>query len=278
MNAANILAENARYIQTEHLRASQLCDGLLKETADACLASGTDPVQMYKSVMGEDVCTPAFAKYCEYICANDHKATIGNFLPEGVEIGSMPDVASISYQQNQHSDRAYCRFADGMKGAQPVVHPTTAAVCEEVHYGRCSHCILPIYSSQDGIFTAFTKLMNKYDLVINAACDVTMPDGDSVMRFALLRRELALPDSDVCYVQFNAVLPETISLASLLTACEAIGAHTAEMITSPLAYTMDHISYTIRLKIARSTLSALLMLLHTVLDNYSLEGIFSITQ
>ena len=276
MNVADILTENARYIQTEHLRASLLCDGLLKEAADACLASGTDPVQMYKSVMGESVCTPAFAKYCKYICAQDHKLSIRDFLPEGVEIGSAPDVASISYQQNQHSDRAYYRFADCMKSAQPVVRPTTVAVCEEVYCGRCSHCILPIYSSQDGIFIAFTKLMNKYDLVINAACDVTMPDGDSVMRFALLRRELVLPDSDTCYVQFNAVFPQHVSLARLLTACEAIGAHTAEMITSPLAYTMDHISYTIRLKIARSTLSALLMLLHTVLDNYSLDGIFSI--
>lgn len=276
MNVADILTENARYIQTENARASLLCDGLLKEAADACLASGTDPVQMYKSVMGESVCTPAFAKYCKYICAQDHKLSIRDFLPEGVEIGSAPDVASISYQQNQHSDRAYCHFADCMKSAQPVVRPTTVAVCEEVYYGRCSHCILPIYSSQDGIFIAFTKLMNKYDLVINAACDVTMPDGDSVMRFALLRRELVLPDSDTCYVQFNAVLPQHVSLARLLTACETIGAYTTEMITSPLAYTMDHISYTIRLRIARNTLPALLMLLHTVLDNYSLDGIFSI--
>jgi hypothetical protein len=119
-------------------------------------------------------------------------------------------------------------------------------------------------------------LIAKYDLVINAACDVSAPDGDSVMRFALLRHELAMPSTDPCYVQFNAVLPPSVSLAKLLTACESVGASVAEMITQPLAYTAANISYTIRLRTSSECLGTLLMLLRCILGDYSLEGIFNI--
>lgn len=281
MNTQDILRENARTVQETIEHSRLLRDGVISEAARAFLRDPalTDPILTYKSIMGDILCTPEFAKFCVCVCENDKKMSIIDYLPESVSIGEGPQSARVAYQQNNHSDRAFSLFCKSMvHKAQAVHRPTTISVCEEVHYGHCTHCILPIYSSKDGIFTTFAKLVDKYDLVINAACDVTMPDGDSVMRFALLRHELSLPVSDWCYVQLNAVFPQSASLTKLLFACESIGASVAEMLTLPLAYTMDNVSYTIRFFLPRRILTALLMFLHSVLDNYSLEGIFSIIQ
>ena len=281
MKTEDVLKENARAVQTANRRNSLLYDGMINEVARAFLkdASLSDPTQTYKTILGDSLCTPEFAKYCVCVCDEDHGMSAIDFLPESVVVASDLQTAHIAYQQNYHSDRAYSLFFRTVQyEVQAIYRPTTVSVCEEVYYGRCTHCILPIYSSTDGIFPTIAKLMDKYDLIINAACDVVMPDGDSVMRFALLSHELSLPSSNTCYVQFNAVLPQSISLATFLLSCETVGASVAEMITLPLAYTMDKVSYTIRLHISHKNLTALLMFLHSVLDNYSLEGIFQIIQ
>lgn len=281
MKTEDVLKENARAVQVANNRNSLLCDGTISEIARTFLRDATliDPTHIYESVMGEILCTPEFAKYCVFVCDETRKMSAADFLPESVVVASDPQTARIAYQQNYHSDRAYSLFFRTVQyEVQAIYRPTTVSVCEEVYYGRCTHCILPIYSSTDGIFPTIAKLMDKYDLIINAACDVVMPDGDSVMRFALLSHELSLPSSNTCYVQFNAVLPQSISLATFLLSCETVGASVAEMITLPLAYTMDKVSYTIRLHISHKNLTALLMFLHSVLDNYSLEGIFQIIQ
>lgn len=121
-------------------------------------------------------------------------------------------------------------------------------------------------------------MISKYDLMIHTVCDVSMPDNDSVMRFALLSHSLALPTTDPCYVQFSTVFPSSIGVGRLLNACEILEARVTEMITYPLAYTIDDISHTIRLRVPLDNLRALLMFLHSVLDTCSFEGIFTIIQ
>ena len=278
MNVTDILAENAHAVQSAKQRNRILQDGILSETARLLPSDATlsDIVQRYISVMGDDICTPAFARYCDFVWENGGTLTFDDLLPESVRVVPEFSEAKVAYQKNPYSDRAFSILTGHLFDAGAVCLPTTVSVCEEIYYGRCTHCILPIYSTSDGILTAFTKLIAKYDLVINAACDVSAPDGDSVMRFALLRHELAMPAADPCYVQFNAVLPPSVSLAKLLTACESVGASVAEMITQPLAYTAANISYTIRLRTSSECLGTLLMLLRCILGDYSLEGIFNI--
>ncbi|MBQ5887483.1 MAG: hypothetical protein IIW82_07550 [Clostridia bacterium] len=280
MKVTDILALNVRETESAKEKSRRLIDGILHETARTIPKDSTlsDAIQTYTAVMEKDICTPEFIRFCEYLYGDNRHVSYEDFLPEPARIGADPPISRIAYQKNPYSDRAFTRLTDTMPGADAVCLPTTASVCEEIYYGRCTHCILPIYSSADGILTAFTKLIDKYDLVINAACDVSLPDGDSIMRFALLRHELSLPNADHCYVQINAVLPPSASLAMLLGACESIGASVSEMITNPLAYTTSNVSYTIRLRVPLKRLTVLLVFLRSVLDNYTLEGIFTIIQ
>ena len=276
----DILRENADVLRENIRRNTQLCNGLIREITRLFLSQNahTDPATWYKSAMSDNLCTPEFAQYCLDVCQEAHPFSPEDFLPESVRIGDPPALCRVSYQKNNYSDRAFSRFFGELDDAEAVFLPTTASVCEDVYYGRCTHCILPIYSSQDGILTTFTKMIEKYDLTIHAVCNVTISDNDSFMRFALLRHEPALPSTDPCYVQFNVVLPQSITIGRLLHACETFDSYVSEIISYPLAYTTEGISYTIRLRVPLDNLTALMMFLRSILDNYSLEGVFTMIQ
>ena len=181
MKTEDVLKENARTVQVANNRNSLLCDGTISEIARTFLRDATliDPTHIYESVMGENLCTPEFAKYCVFVCDETRKMSAADFLPESVVVASDPQTARIAYQQNYHSDRAYSLFFRTVQyEVQAIYRPTTVSVCEEVYYGRCTHCILPIYSSTDGIFPTIAKLMDKYDLIINAeGATATNNDG-----------------------------------------------------------------------------------------------------
>ena len=281
MNNTDILRSNADAVQLRKEQADLLTRGIIGDLVRIVdtSASDSDPVDLYRSTLSNDLCTREFAQFCRSYCkSRSDRIMMETFLPESVKIEPIPDAPRISYQQNPYSDHAFALFTRNMVGATATRPPSSTAVCEEVYYGRCDCCILPIYSSFDGILTTFIRLIEKYDLKINATCDVIMPDGESVMRFALLRHELTLPVTAPCYVQINAILPELVHLGAFLSVCEEVGASITEMITLPLAYTMENTSYNIRLQIPQDNLTPLLMLLRATLDNYSLEGIFTIIQ
>ena len=78
-------------------------------------------------------------------------------------------------------------------------------------------------------------------------------------------RYWAVPPEDSDWIKIGGV---TYSSAESVT----------EMITNPLAYTTSNVSYTIRLRVPLKRLTVLLVFLRSVLDNYTLEGIFTIIQ
>ena len=280
MEDLSVLIQNADYIRCRQHRNDLLLTGFVRDLANMCKnADGlTDPIRIYRSVFGDSMCTPEFASFCAEVFVDGGVDVIGARLPDTVQFQSTPTSAIISYQQNSYSDRALQIFLKRLASAHSFSLPTTVSVCEEVYYGRSTHCILPIYSSQDGILTAFTKLISKYGLMINAVCDVSMADGDSTMRFALLSSAFVLPNADPCYLQFNAVLPQAEDLGKLIISCESVRAIVTEIITQPLTYAEDTISYTIRLRTSVANLPSLVVFLHTVLDKFTLEGAFSILQ
>jgi hypothetical protein len=273
-----VLQENTAAVTSLSAKMDILRNGIHAELIRCIKSTGSDcnPKDAYANVISPDLCSADFAHFC-YRCTQELTscAAIENLLPESDWIDDDILDTGIAYQQNMYADRAFASFSNAMANASAHYFPSLAAVCEEVYYGRCGYCLLPIYSSEDGILTAFTRMITKYDLKIDRTCDVLVRDGDAIIRFALLRRGLNIPASDPCYVQINAVLPESVRIGSFLAACEAVGASTMELVTMPLSYTNDSISYTIRFRIPSSLLAAILLFLQAVLDNYSLEGIFT---
>lgn len=273
-----VLRENTAAAHSLSAKTDILRNGIHAELIRCIKANGSDcdPKDVYANVISPDLCSADFARFC-YRCTQELTscAAMENLLPESARIDDAILDTDIAYQRNMYADRAFESFANAKANASAYYLPSLTSVCEEVYYGRCGYCLLPIYSSEDGILTAFTRMISKYDLKIDMTCDVSVRDGDAILRFALLRHGLNTPASDPCYVQINAVLPESVRIGSFLSACETVGADIMELVTMPLSYTNDSISYTIRFRIPSDLLAALLLFLQAVLDNYSLEGIFT---
>ena len=273
-----VLRQNENTVHSMTDNAEILHNGILSEALRIWKNNPSEysPKDIYSDIVSGNLCTVDFARFC-YRCTKEteEQGLLESLLPESVFVDDEIRDACIAYQRNMYTDRAFDVFAKSKTNASARHLPSLASVCEEVYYGRCGYCLLPIYSSQDGILTAFTRMITKYDLKIDTTCDVSIQEGDAILRFALLRRGLSTTACDPCYVQINAVLPETVQIGALLSSCETLHAEITELVTMPLSYTNDTISYTVRFRIASDALLALLLFLQATLDNYSLEGIFT---
>ena len=273
----DILRQNTAEIDEIQHTANELRYGVLAEAARIAADTDIPPVSLYTNTVSGDLCTKDFARFCrlytEHLTSRDKTRL---FLPESAKIAEDPEIFTVAYQKNPYSDRAFSAFAQCRKNVEPRTGTSFQSACEEVYYGRCAACILPIYSSTDGTLVSFLHMISKYDLKIDMVCDVGVQNEDGILRFVLLRHNLSLPYAGTVYIQINTVLPDNIQIGAFLSACESTGSTVTDLFTLPLTYTSDFSSYTIRFRTHASTLSPLLMFLQSVLESYSLEGIFPV--
>lgn len=160
-----------------------------------------------------------------------HRALLCRRLCETLEIVGLPAAGTffdevpdgenevISYLKSSYADRAYDRFSQELKDPKVLYGDDFAEVCENVYYGRCTYCILPIENTVDGRLAGFRGLIIKYGLKIASICRVKLgEEGETV--FALLKKSLSLShrEGELLFDVrvFGALYP-------LLTAAEACG-------------------------------------------------------
>lgn len=275
--STDILRENAAYTKTASQALNDLQYGILYDLSKMAAADpDITPASLYADVISKDLCTKDFAQFCRH-CAQHgfHSDILASLLPDTAKTNTASDSFTVAYLKNTYSDNAFSAFAGLLKNAK--AHPGTSfqSACEEVYYGRCTACILPFFTSEDGTLISFLRMIAKYDLKIAMTCDVSVQNGDNILRFALLRHALSLPQSRVVHVQINTVLSGKLSIGTFLASCEHTGASVTDLVTLPLTYTNDFPSYTIRFRTDISNLPSLILFLHSVLDSYTLEGIFT---
>ena len=273
----NILRKNAVDTQKATDALEELRYGILYDLSKL-LATDPDasPASLYADVISRDLCTKDFAQFCRQCTRNAFDSnTLADLLPEMARANAESGPFTVAYLKNTYSDNAFSVFAGQLNNAE--AHPGTSfqSVCEEVYYGRCGACILPFYTSEDGTLISFLRMIAKHDLKIAMTCDVNVQNEDNILRFALLQHTLSLPQSQTVHIQINAILPGELSIGTFLATCEHTGASVTDLVTLPLTYTSDFPSYTIRYRTDRSDLPSLLLFLHSVLDSYALEGIFT---
>ncbi len=220
-----------------------------------------------------------FALFCSEI-ASVYTSHGGVIFPD-IEPDTKSQTISIAYLQNSFSDRAYKVFASEFKRVGAQYFPGFREVCEEVYYGRCSHAILPIYSSNDGQLMSFRKLIAKYDLRISLVTDVEMND-DSVMRFALLQKVLdryhLTEMHDQLFLDISAVLPYGMKFGGFLSACEVFGADLVTANSHPLEYSDDVCGISLQFDVTNASLSALYIFLEGLHIRYDTLGLYGIIQ
>jgi len=280
----SVLSENFGRLTEYRDRLNKLQTGLWHEAAlfsDLDFPASDEIGRIYEEICGNNeagMFLPDFARFC-LVFSQTLQGRIGEFFSDTEsEIINLPP--RIAYLQNTFSDKAYRIFSEDFeqlnhgKQAAAAYYPGFREVCEEVYYGRCSHAILPVFSSKDGILASFRKLISKYELRIESETDVDMGD-DSLMRFALLRRGLNAV-SPRNFADLTVVLTEEYPPGTFLYACEILGASVINVNSYPLEYAADRCGIQITLDISRTSPETLYLFLEGSHVSYDIIGLYNL--
>lgn len=277
-DALHILRHNQKAIATMERTNTALRAGILAELTQLCKEE-RDPAKNFRSVFGEPLCTPHFAQFCRNLLHNvTDPAVLCALLPDIAAMEDPPADTRTAYLRSAYTDRAFANFSRGIERLSAQYQTSFSASCEEVYYGRCSYCILPIWNAEDGLLASFSRMIAKYDLKIAQISDVATQDGDLTVRYALLRHGLSLFVPQPGMIQLTSFLPDSISLGEFLHACESTGAKVADIAALPLQYSSSSASFHICFHVNEESGAPLLFFLNSVLESFSPDGIYSLEQ
>ncbi len=150
--------------------------------------------------------------------------------------------SKIAYFRNAYADEAFRIFSGVIENPSAVYASDFSAVCEEVYYGRCDMCMLPLDSSRDAKLVSFYRLIDKYELNIIYSCDVTTPDGSVTTRYALLKQGMAVPEAakldnqNSCVFELGLTLDGNDVFEEVLAAANIFGLTLYKADSIPLTY------------------------------------------
>ncbi len=137
----------------------------------------------------------------------------------------------ISYQRNIYTDEAFLHFARALPGEGRAQYAESFSdVCELVSSGQCEFCILPLESAQEGKLFRFYSMIERYELKITMACEVTASDNRHTTTFGLCRRDILPEDLNFSSRQrrFSMILREDmvhLHVHEVLSAADMCGLH-----------------------------------------------------
>ncbi|MBE6616442.1 MAG: hypothetical protein E7627_00650 [Ruminococcaceae bacterium] len=274
-----IYSENFDFIKKrradiDSLERGLLCDSAKSLAAKACDLTLDDIIEACSSLSHGDVMVSR--EFCK-ILAGEIKDSIQRLFYDNPTDNDDEEHTQIAYLKNAFSDKAYRRFAELFPKASAAYYPGFREVCEEVYYGRCTHTILPIYSTVEGHIATFRKLISKYDLKIVSATDIVMSD-ESVMRYALLTKELENPgkSESLRYLELSVVVDDTIKCGEFLAATEYLGAVVSSVTSYPLEYSENGNLLWLQLDITEADLTALYLFFECYQIRYTIIGAYKI--
>ena len=163
---------------------------------------------------------------------------------DGRSASSLPATVRgrIAYMPAAFADKAYLALSAVVDSPRAAATASFVDACEEVRSGLCEFCILPLENTHSGKLTAFTRLILRYNLQIQAVCNLENGAAEGqITRFALLRaaREgdfpapLRLPpEGEPLYLELIHT-GDSPSLTDLLSAAEFCGIRLCRVDTLP---------------------------------------------
>lgn len=186
----------------------------------------------------------------------------------------------IAYLKNPFADSAFLIFSKLLGSPSVSYHSDFESVCEEVYYGRADMCILPLESSRDAKLIGFCRMIDRFELKIVLACDVTSPDGSVTTRYALLRRSLTFPEvlppeSDARLLELSFVPTEGITLADVLSAAAGFGLGLYKVDAIPLSYSDSEFSYDVILHCPDRAVEPFALFMALAAPQYETLGVYA---
>lgn len=270
-----VLSGNLRQIREAAAKLRTVTSGQLAELSALC-KPGCLPPKNSTTVFGDKLCSSEFAEFCRRTLSGAASpALFADLLTDLTPFAEENPGSTTAYMRNLYSDRAFERFSAESERLSAQYFSSFSSVCEEVYYDRCQYCILPMQTTDDGTLSSFSRMMEKYELKIRKICDVPTQDGETTVRYALLRRGIVLQCPDSGYFEASFILPEGMPIGRFLSACEATGAVIDRIRSMPLSYADDIVSLCVTFRITPENAAPLLYFLRTVLHSYIPEGLYS---
>ncbi len=274
------LRENISFAYRKKKAARNLTDISYKEAAlryfedNSNVGDVEDAAVLFREISdhaftGEEISTE-FAYFCREF------SSVGN-LNSSLNIhdeDETTDVAQVAYLRNTFSDKAYNIFSRNYKLVKAAYFSGIEEACEEVYYERCSHAVIPVYNSVDGILMSLYKLLIKYDLKIVSACNVSMND-ESKMKYALAAKNIPQKLSGR-YIDFSVVSTDNGNYVALIRALEILGAEIVMINSFPLDYTDEKCGLIIQLDMKKSCTEAIRLYLEGSKIRYNIIGNYNI--
>ena len=185
----------------------------------------------------------------------------------------------IAYLRNPYSDTAFRIFSEVIKNASVSYPRDFAAVCEEVYYGRCRYCILPVETSDEGALSGFRRLIAKYELCPILSGPVSTAGGSQTTEFALFAKNIEFPPIDnktVCekrkLFSFRLDAPTEKSFNKTVRALHLYGLRILKMDSSPVAWDEGRYSFEITVDCGEKDLTSALLYLTLEIPEYTPIG------
>ncbi|MBQ9117422.1 MAG: hypothetical protein IJY04_10395 [Clostridia bacterium] len=221
---------------------------------------------------------------CAAICEEQKKAgrplEFPSFFPDSDE---QDGDARIAYLRNPYSDTAYRVFSDVIEKASVTYPRDFTSVCEEVYYGRCRYCILPIETSDEGGLSGFRRLVSKYELCPILSCSVSSGGGSQTTRSALFSKNierlsvsgnpLVKTEREVFSFRLNA--PEETSLMKTIKAMHIYGLRLLKVDSTPVSWDEGRYSFEFYAECDGGNISAMLLYLELEIPEYTPIGYYS---
>lgn len=274
-----ILKSNREYLDERAMRLGRLRTVQVRKTAVFCRETlqglpfyDRDIIgQTVRSAVKDVLADPSLtAALCKEIVLQSPELSPRDFLPAHTE--DEPTPASISYFRNPHSDEAYRIFSSHIENAVSVYSDTSYGCCEDVYTGRAAYCILPVYSSKEGMLSSFCIMVEQYDLFAYAIAEVPIPRSEGHTIFGLFKRQCEWNERKTHFA--FGISDELLSdFGKILCALGSLGAEPVRIGAVPTA-TEERMIYPIILDIARANLTAVLLYLEVAVRSYISFGLF----
>ncbi len=210
--------------------------------------------------------------FCAYAC--EELSSLGVEIPyfEGFdEILGERDL-KIAYFSNRSADEAYFEFLHRLPGASQLICDSIAAACEEVSYGRCELCMLPIYSSADGIMQNVYRHTVRYGLSMVMCLDMPA-DRDIFIRFGLFAPS-PCKTREADTIQCTVVSDESGEVAQLPAALIKYGAEFENINSLPTSIYDGNKAWELTFSLKNADISKIHLFLQMYFPRFEVNGIY----
>jgi len=188
----------------------------------------------------------------------------------------------ISYVENTYTDTAFSAASVFINGSSPSFAQSYAHSCDEVNSGHCEFCLLPIENASDGKLIGFYSLIDKYDLKITLALNISVTDGGAVTRFALCRRSISgeihsfTRGNGQSFIEIRILPGDDCPVGDILTAAASLGLMLRRIDSMPLGYTDSEFAFNLVFRTDGAELASFLAFLSIWAPHYIPVGYYKV--